>query len=433
MKRDGRRPNAAGSIGEEAPYWAGTGHFSPLDGVRGIAILLVLVVHFFSLLTPHSRFDRVFFAVTGGGWAGVDLFFVLSGFLITGILLDTRESAQYYSRFYARRVLRIFPLYYAFLLAVGLLVGPLLIAVQARLPGFFGSSQAENLQLFHENQWWYYAYLTNVVKVIKGSASLALWTGPFWSLAVEEQFYLVWPVIVRRMTRERLLIAAISAVVLAFVIRWLFILLVPDATTAAVAAYVLTPSRMDALALGAIVAIALRDEALRQRLQRIAPLTAILAASVIASLGIMRSGFSLVDPLIETIGFSANAVLGAALITLSVTSARSGLLNRILSWRVLTILGAYSYCLYVIHTAYYFAVSRVFQHFGPPLVLGSEIPAGIVVFIASTAVLTGIGWVSWHAFEKRFLALKKHFPSDDRPPGVRALPESRHPALEKAV
>jgi peptidoglycan/LPS O-acetylase OafA/YrhL len=301
------------------------------------------------------------------------------------------------------------------------------------MPGMFGSSQTENLRLFYENQWWYYAYLTNVVKVIKGSASLALWTGPFWSLAVEEQFYLVWPVIVRRVTRAGLFRVAICAVVLALVIRWLLIVLVPDATTAAVAAYELTPSRMDALALGAIVAIALRDDGFRRRLQRMAPVAAIVSACVIVSLGLIRSGFSLVDPLIETIGFSANAVLGAAMITLSVTRARSGLLNRILSWRVLTVLGAYSYCLYVIHTPFYFAVSRVFQHFGPPLVFGSEITAGILVFVVSTTVLTAIAWVSWHGFEKRFLALKKYFPSGKDSRDVRVLPDTAHRALDEAA
>ena len=399
-------------LGEEAPYWASGGHFAPLDGVRGIAILLVLIVHFFSLLTPRNDFERVFVTITGGGWAGVDLFFVLSGFLITGILLDTRESAQYYSRFYARRILRIFPLYYAFLLAVGFIVGPALVAIQARIPNAFGSSQAANLQAFYDNQWWYYAYLTNVVKVVKGSASMALWTGPFWSLAVEEQFYLVWPVVVRKVTRSRIMNVAIGAAIAGLVIRILLILFIPDRIEAAVAAYVLTPSRIDALAFGAIVAIALRDAAMRARLEKLAPAAAIASTAVIATLGLTRSGFSLVDPLIETVGFSANAILGASLITLSVTRARTGRLNRILSWRILTVLGAYSYCLYVIHTAYYFLVSRVYEQFGPFVTAGTQLPAAIVLFVVSTTVLTGLGWLSWHLFEKRFLALKKFFPNE---------------------
>jgi peptidoglycan/LPS O-acetylase OafA/YrhL len=97
------------------------------------------------------------------------------------------------------------------------------------------------------------------------------------------------------------------------------------------------------------------------------------------------------------------------------------------------VLGAYSYCLYVIHTPFYFAVSRVFQHFGPPLVFGSEIPAGILVFVVSTTVLTAIAWISWHGFEKRFLALKKYFPSGKDSRDVRVLPDTAHRALDEAA
>ena len=214
------------------------------------------------------------------------------------------------------------------------------------------------------------------------------------------------------MKRSRLLGVALGATVAALVIRALLVLLVDDGTKGAVAAYVLTPSRMDALAFGAVVAICLRDERLRSSIKKLAPAAALISAAMILAIGMIRSGFSLIDPWIETIGFSANAILGAAIITLSVTRARSGRLNRLLSMRVLTTLGAYSYCLYVIHTAFYFAVIRVYGQFGPYITFGSEIPAAIVVFIVSTAVLAGLGWISWHGFEKRFLALKKHFPNE---------------------
>jgi peptidoglycan/LPS O-acetylase OafA/YrhL len=155
-----------------------------LDTLRGIAVLMVLFFHGFYFMTGAARFHgmvRWFMLATDPGWMGVNLFFVLSGFLITGVLLDSRNHAGYYRRFYLRRALRILPAYYGFLL--------LLIAARTGLVrrhaswGFLGLS---------------FVYLANLTNLFGVPAQY----GALWSLAVEEHFYLFWPAAVRNLSRR---------------------------------------------------------------------------------------------------------------------------------------------------------------------------------------------------------------------------------------
>jgi peptidoglycan/LPS O-acetylase OafA/YrhL len=156
-----------------------------LDGVRGLAILAVLVDHSAFWITPTTFVDRAVQAVTGSGWAGVDLFFVLSGFLITGILLDAKGGQHYFRSFYARRVLRIFPIYY---LTIALaLAASFIPAIVHRFP----DAAAE----IHHVLPWYWTYTTNYLISLHGWAAAPMRTAHLWSLAVEEQFYLVFPLL----------------------------------------------------------------------------------------------------------------------------------------------------------------------------------------------------------------------------------------------
>ena len=165
-----------------------------LDGLRGIAIAAVMVFHF-TLYGPYSNALMRGLPAIGpalhlamAGWGGVDLFFVLSGYLITAILLRTKAAPGYFRRFYARRVLRIFPLYYLFL-AVG-------IALSSRLPPAWSA----------EGSWqlWLWTYLTNFKIGSAGWSSVPRAYEHFWSLAVEEQFYLLWPLLVFKLDERRL-------------------------------------------------------------------------------------------------------------------------------------------------------------------------------------------------------------------------------------
>jgi peptidoglycan/LPS O-acetylase OafA/YrhL len=131
-----------------------------LDGVRGIAILLVMLYHF-AVMKPASGFDKIFYRLKDYGWSGVDLFFVLSGFLITGILINAKGTQNYFRNFYARRALRILPLYYGFVAGLLLLY-----------PRVGGAKVAAEAAVLQHNQWWLWTHLANW---------LVAWTGDFWS------------------------------------------------------------------------------------------------------------------------------------------------------------------------------------------------------------------------------------------------------------
>jgi peptidoglycan/LPS O-acetylase OafA/YrhL len=202
----------------------------PLDGVRGLAILMVMLTHYDAFLDRRSFPQHILLSVFDYGWAGVDLFFVLSGFLITGILLRSREASNYFRVFYARRILRIFPLYYFSLLVLfGLL-----------LPAFH--SQGQILPTFPE-KLRYLLYIQNWFIAVQ-------WSGQYWSLAVEEQFYLVWPLIVYLFGRKRTLQIAIGASLFSLVLR--FVLFGAGVNPILILTNVFT--RLDSLMIGAACA-----------------------------------------------------------------------------------------------------------------------------------------------------------------------------------
>jgi peptidoglycan/LPS O-acetylase OafA/YrhL len=176
-------PAAAGAPRRSSPRSGFAGHLPALDGVRGLAILLVLLYHFVAQTTATNRLEAAVNWALGYGFLGVDLFFVLSGFLITGILYDSRADPGYFRTFYMRRVLRIFPLYYAVLAVVFFGV--------SLLPALRGSEIAG----LREHQAWAWLYGINVYLSIQGGWVLS-YIEHFWSLAVEEHFYFIWPLVV---------------------------------------------------------------------------------------------------------------------------------------------------------------------------------------------------------------------------------------------
>jgi peptidoglycan/LPS O-acetylase OafA/YrhL len=385
-----------------------------LDGLRGIAILLVLIYHFFLLTEPQSGLwlDDAAAKVVGLGWSGVDLFFVLSGFLITGILVDAKSGSNFFRNFYARRFLRIFPIYYGFLFV--------LIVVLPQLPSVRGD---HDLGLLSKHQFWYWSYLLNVFVAFKPLTDLGLFgNGHFWSLAVEEQFYLCWPAVVFLLGRRSLMLACVACVLGAPVFRFALIEGAVDPLANSLASGVLAPARMDALALGGFLALAARRPEELRRLLRWARPVAWASAFVLLGLFFWRGRLSFFDDWVQTVGYTANAFLFGAILTLAVTAAPNTAVHSVCTHRFLTFFGRYSYALYLFHFQIAALLARrVREAGGLPTVAGLEVPARTVVALLGISSSVILAWLSWHLYEKQFFKLKVLFPYGGRPGGTSNL------------
>jgi peptidoglycan/LPS O-acetylase OafA/YrhL len=228
-------------------------HIPELDGLRGAAIVLVLFYHYCyltDLAQPPNLFTRLGRSF-GLGWAGVDLFFVLSGFLIGGILLDARTSPLYFKTFYARRFFRIVPLYY---LWIGIYFVLTLSRFSIYLKQVGGVPEEFSIVPI------YALFVQNMTRNLHSSFGTA-WLAALWSLAVEEQFYLFMPLAVRFLTRRRLSLLLLTAVFGSPIVR----ILVFRVSTAHAIQYMLAPCRADALSMGVLLAIGWRNEVWKAR------------------------------------------------------------------------------------------------------------------------------------------------------------------------
>jgi peptidoglycan/LPS O-acetylase OafA/YrhL len=384
------------------------GHVPALDGVRGLAIALVMIFHFtaFPKMTADVFVDKAFRGLAVTGWAGVDLFFVLSGFLITGILLDTKGTPRFFRTFYARRFLRIFPLYYGFL-AISFWVAPLLVPSLGVVPV---STQA-----------WYWGYLSNVHLALVGGWEKPVWLGHFWSLAIEEQFYLFWPFVVFTTSAKGLVRVCIVVALVALLTRVALV-----ATGNSFARYVLTPCRMDTLAAGALVAALVRTGAARKALARGARAAAVVGGVLVLVLGAWRHGLHQGDSVIDTVGLSALALLFGGIVALAGTGA-AGWTERALSSRGLRFAGRYAYGLYVFQqpVAVLLSPPRVSIE-RLPRISGSHLPALLVIMAVGFGLTMALAVASYHLVENRFLAMKRFFAYGQEVPEVQpgGRPES---------
>lgn len=335
-----------------------------LDGIRGIAVLLVLMDHAggtYSSLPFQWALEK--------GWMGVDLFFVLSGFLITGILFDAKSSDGYFKNFYARRCLRIWPLYYALLFFMFVLV-PLLRPQEAHVVFAARSSP-----------WWAYPfYLQNFLVPVPTDATGLL--GVTWSLAIEEQFYLFWPMIVRLCSRAQLRGIAIAVIVISPALRFFL-------AAHGVNIYSNVFCRLDGLMAGALLALVARGARFEpSRWVKPAWAVLLIAAPLAVLTDMARARW---------IVFSFTALASAALVVLALYSnwawLRSALTNRFIVYT-----GVISYGLYLIQKIP-FDLTQAFHLDRHP------VPALAFSVIASYALAA----LSWKFLERPFLRLKRFF------------------------
>lgn len=354
-----------------------------LDVLRGLAILMVLVCHGLDPAngTVFDQYHSIgMFALrtlTADGRFGVHLFFILSGFLITGILLQSRADRDYYRNFYLRRVLRIVPAYVLMLIA---------------------------LKLGGVVSWRFLLicvlYLCNMPGLLGGRPEY----GPLWSLSVEEQFYLVWPLVVRKLSLRALAWFSAAIVVLTPLLR--FVLLYGPAPLHDIDKK--TWAVCDFFAAGALIAIAVRTPRLYTLLRRAAvPLT-------LLGLGLSLLLFLPLEPAPATQNAVAALGLEPVLITFSGLVLLAALLRgkpKALVFRPLLFLARISYGLYLCHEWIFVLVSRHWPF--PPIPGAGPVAQLAPPFAVGSALSIAVAFISRNTVEERFLQLK---PRHQRPP-----------------
>jgi len=365
-----------------------------LDGLRGMAILLVILCHYIGN-AQHAQLgfflDHLFTCMTAG-WSGVDLFFVLSGFLIGGILLDARESPRYFKTFYLRRVHRILPLYYSWILLYVLVVSVIVFLVHRPvyvLP--------EGVRITTRDFYAVPNYLVFIQNMLYSPTRFEwIWLIVTWSLAVEEQFYLVAPPLIRYVSLKVLVILLASTIFVAPILRYVSFVYLTDFQRLYQFAM---PCRADALSLGILAAIAWRWDPFRAFL---AKHPAVLPRAVIyLGLLVFAEVWWLVRPpnlVTVTIGYTSLAFLYVCLLLL-VLSQTSSTAAHVTRYAWLRALGGISYCVYLIHMAINSLAHRILLHDEPRIYdwKGVIITGGALVLSISLASL------SWKFVEKPLL------------------------------
>lgn len=350
-----------------------------LDGVRGLAILMVLFWHYVALgvpIDPQSPVYRViyYFRLT---WSGVDLFFVLSGFLIGGILIDARHSSRFFSTFYLRRAARILPLYLFLLLTYQ---GTILLADRIQNPEF------KILIADHGPSWVYWIFVQNIWSTLTNRWS-SLCVSVTWSLAVEEQFYLTLPPLIRFIPRQAFGWVVGCIVVAAPLFR---VFLYNSYEYGHFATYWLMPCRVDALGLGVLGALIFRSkdwaDILRKKLWILYGLGLISLTAIIHLIG---AGQGVGSDEMGTWGYSAFALLLFSVLMTAVLFPQS-VCARVFRLAPLRRLGVTAYGVYLFHYPILVTLHLCILDKSPTLM---KMPAAIVTCVA---LLLTIGVQSFH-------------------------------------
>lgn len=354
-------------------------HYPALDGLRGIAIILVILYHNFNFIEYFNY-----------GWLGVDLFFVLSGFLITNILLNSLTSENYFRNFYARRVLRIFPLYYFSLLLF-------LFLIPAINPSLL------DMSYYKEHQVWFWTYLQNWPLIIKSDESgIAL--NHYWSLAIEEQYYVLWPLVILLLKKpKRLFILCVLVLVIVIAARF-YIWENSEYYPSYERAFLFT--RIDGILIGSMLAAIYK---INPQLLRKYFTFFLLALTAVNYLFYLYKQTQSPDfPVWAIAGFTTFSFI-FAIVVYEAVMKENRVVNYILTNPVLRFLGKYSYGFYIFHWPVFLLVKPYADKF----VAGFFNSDGYLSMFLSSLLATVAGLLvsvaSYHLFEKHFLKLKNKF------------------------
>ncbi len=315
---------------------------------------------------------------------GMPMFFLLSGFLITGILLEARDKPHYFRNFFVRRILRIFPLYYGVLL--------LLFVIHPAWGHAIGGTSSPR---------WLWLYASNIEMARKDS-----WTydfvSHFWSLAVEEQYYLFWPFIVLAFKPRRLLVVCAALGAFSVALR----ITMTAGWSHLTGAYILMPAQLDPLAMGGVLAVLVRRRP-PESYRTLARWAVIASLAVFFSLGWYKKPM-MSRPLIVGRPLLSCSLFGGILL---LAIGESGFFRRVLSLRVLTFLGKYSYGLYVFHFPLLPVFSLCFPREAIGRIFSSPLASLVLAVLLSIAATLVLAIASYELYEKRFLRLKSRFGS----------------------
>lgn len=355
-----------------------------LDGLRGIAILLVISFHYLNnqLLHASSSIGRAICQMTSFGWAGVDLFFVLSGFLIGSILVRNKHSNNFFSTFYIRRVVRIIPNYY-------LLMGVFFIVML--LPFFAGSGY---LHKTNNIPWWSYMLL---VQNFYMAAFHSLGNDAInvtWSICIEEQFYLVFPLIVFLLPKMWLPYILGLAIIMASVIRSHYDHWIPR--------YVLLPCRMDSIAFGALIAYFNEEYPFAQIMKRFKGIFGmVMALDILVCLFLF---YKYKDLGVNKHFFLAIIFSGSLIAALAYKNTLYGaiLRNKILNW-----IGSVSYSLYLFHYIILALLEYAILHYEGGVMLSGPRDFGVSVLALGFSFF--FAWFVFRKLETPFVNFGKRF------------------------
>ena len=378
-----------GAVSTSTKYWPA------LDGLRTVILVLVALRHFNTFWKPENLMEYAYMIGVHLSVPGLDVFFALSGFLITGILIDSKGKAGYFRNFFVRRALRIFPVYYCFLIAW-------FIVLPNILPG-----DTSDLRYPASTQAWYFTYTTNFFIALKGGDFPPPRTYHLWSLALEEQFYLIWPAVVAVCG----LLAFKRVIVGCFLFALLFRIGVYLVGAIYQWGFLMLPGHMDAIMTGCMLALLLREPVWRARLERWCKPVWWTGMFAIGGIMLATSAFIPDDPITLTVGLTISAIVAAATVMCVISLTQDGWVYKTLSHPVMRRIGSYSYAWYIFHWPVMLLINRAgfditwFQvHI--PTKLGAQL-AHTTFFLTAALVVAHLSWVF---IETPALALKRFFP-----------------------